>query len=132
MDIFLHESFFGLPWQTALVYDPRSGDEGFFGAEAGHSRRMPHLIEADEPATSTLSQAGKPAGALEPAPIEMPRRGATPVMHTRKPRTATSVGRMVVAIIGLFLFAALGVLLGLMIRTQNLHLPDWVQRMSRP
>jgi proteasome lid subunit RPN8/RPN11 len=132
MDIFLHESFFGLPWQTALVYDPRSGDEGFFASEAGQSRRMPYLIEADQPATATLSQGGQPTGALETAPALALRQGATPVMHTRKPRTAASAGRMLVAIIGLVLFAALGVLLGLMIRGQDLHLPDWLQRMARP
>lgn len=29
-DIFIHENFFNLPWQTAFVIDPVSGDEGFF------------------------------------------------------------------------------------------------------
>lgn len=29
-DVFLHESFFDLPWQTAFVIDPTSGDEAFF------------------------------------------------------------------------------------------------------
>jgi proteasome lid subunit RPN8/RPN11 len=132
MDVFLHESFFGLSWQTALVYDPRSGEEGFFGTEAGHSRRMAYLIEADEPATATLSQAGRATGELETAPPEAPRRVAIPLMRTRKPRHGPSVGRILLAIIGLFLFAAMGMLLGLMIRMQDLHIPDWIQRMARP
>jgi proteasome lid subunit RPN8/RPN11 len=132
MDIFLHESFFGLPWQTALVYDPRGGDEGFFASEAGKSRRMPHLIEANEPATATLSQGRQTNGTLETAPALAPRQGATPIIQTRNPRNKPPVGRILLAIIGLVLFAAVGVLLGLMIRTQNLHLPDWIQRMSRP
>ncbi len=132
MDIFLHESFFGLPWQTAFVYDPRSGDEGFFGAEGGHSKRMAHLVEADEAAITKLSQSGQPTGELESAPAIAPRRAAVPLMRTRKPRKAASAGKIFLAIIGLFLFAALGILLGLMIRTQDLHLPDWIQRMSRP
>jgi proteasome lid subunit RPN8/RPN11 len=132
MDIFLHESFFGLPWQTALVYDPRTGNEGFFGSESGHARRLSHLIEADEPATATLSQAGLPSGEFETAPVILPRRAAVPLMRTRKPRRAASLGRLLLAIIGLFLFAALGIIIGLAIRTQDLHLPDWVLRMSRP
>jgi proteasome lid subunit RPN8/RPN11 len=132
MDIFLHESFFGLSWQTALVYDPRSGDEGFFAAESGHSRRMPHLIDADVPATPKLSQSGQLSGALETAPGMAPRRGATPILRTRGRRKTASFARMVLAIIGLMLFAAMGVLIGLMIRMQDLRLPDWVQRMSRP
>ncbi len=132
MDIFLHESFFGLPWQTALVYDPRTGDEGFFSSESGHARRMPHLIEANEPATAKLSHAGLPVGELETAPIVAPRRAAVPLMRTRKRHRTASLGRLLLAIIGLFLFAALGVIIGLAIRTQDLHLPDWVLRMSRP
>ncbi|MGD0462508.1 MAG: Mov34/MPN/PAD-1 family protein [Tepidisphaeraceae bacterium] len=132
MDVFLHESFFGLPWQTALVYDPRSGEEGFFGAEGGHPQRMPHLIEADEPATATLAQAAQPTGALETAPVVAPRRVATPLMRTRKPRNGPSLGRIFLAIIGLLLFAVLGMLLGLLIRMQDLHIPDWIQRMWHP
>ncbi|HEY1921901.1 MAG TPA: Mov34/MPN/PAD-1 family protein [Tepidisphaeraceae bacterium] len=132
MDIFLHESFFGLPWQTALVYDPRTGDEGFFGSEAKRARRMPHLIESDEPKTATLSQAGRPSGELETAPVVVPHRAAVPLMRTRKRRRTASLGRMLLAIIGLFLFAAMGVLIGLAIRTQGLQLPEWIQRMSRP
>jgi proteasome lid subunit RPN8/RPN11 len=132
MDIFLHESFFGLPWQTALVYDPRTGDEGFFSSEGGRARRMPHLIEADESATTTLSQSGLPSGELESAPVIAPRRAAVPLMRTRKRRRTASFGRMLLAIIGLFLFAAMGMLIGLAIRTQDLQLPEWIQRMSRP
>lgn len=30
MDLFIHHNFFNLPWQVALVVDPRAGDEGFF------------------------------------------------------------------------------------------------------
>jgi proteasome lid subunit RPN8/RPN11 len=30
MDLFIQDNFFNLPWQTALVYDPKSGEEGVF------------------------------------------------------------------------------------------------------
>jgi hypothetical protein len=93
---------------------------------------MPHLIEADEPAIAMLSQSGQPTGELETAPALAPRSAAVPIMRTRTPRKSASAGKMMLAVIGLVLFAALGILLGLMIRTQDLHLPDWIQRMARP
>jgi len=36
-DMFIHENFFNLPWQTAFVIDPVSGDEGFFVWQNGSS-----------------------------------------------------------------------------------------------
>lgn len=126
LDVFVHESFFGLPWQTALVYDPCSGEEGIFGTEAGHSKRVGYLVDADEPATETLAQKVNPPS----APAAMPRRAATPLLRTRKRRRAP-VGRILLGIIGLALFSAMGLLLGLLIRLQDFHIPEWIQHLSR-
>jgi len=49
MDLFIQDNFFNLPWQAALVYDPKSGEEGFFVWRHGNSERELHLIEADVP-----------------------------------------------------------------------------------
>jgi proteasome lid subunit RPN8/RPN11 len=130
MDVFLHESFFGLPWQVALVYDPRSGDEGIFGTEAGHSKPVGFLVDADDPAAPKLAQAGKLP--LATAPAAAPRRPATPIVFTRVRRRRAPVGRALLAVIALGLFAIMGVLLGVLIRMQHLHMPDWILRMSRP
>lgn len=42
MDMFIHENFFNMPWQVALVVDPRSGDDGFFCWKSGKVARMRH------------------------------------------------------------------------------------------
>ncbi|HEX4056396.1 MAG TPA: Mov34/MPN/PAD-1 family protein [Tepidisphaeraceae bacterium] len=132
LDVFVHESFFGLPWQTALVYDPRSGEEGVFGAEAGQSKRLGYLIDADEPAAEILSQKAisPSASNAEAEPAATPRPGATPALRTRKRRHAP-LGRILLGIIGLALFAAMGLLLGLLIRLQDFHIPEWILHMAR-
>jgi proteasome lid subunit RPN8/RPN11 len=116
MDVFLHESFFGLPWQAALVYDPRSGEEGVFKAHKSRSQRLDYIVEADEPAT-----------APPPSPVLSPR---TPAMYTRTPRRSIPIGRCALGVIGLVLFVMMGGLLGLLIRVQHLHLPYWIQNMA--
>ncbi len=40
-DVFIHRGFFDLPWQIALVVDPRSAEEGFFVWRDGE----PRLVE---------------------------------------------------------------------------------------
>ena len=121
MDIFLHESFFGLPWQMAVVYDPESGDEGIFGASEGKSHKLEYLVEVDESPTTKISQLKDPQEVLPPPiPVKARRTGLyrTPL-------------RVTVALIGLAMFAAMGVLLGLLIRVQNIRIPYWIERMSR-
>ncbi len=126
LDIFAHESFFGLPWQTALVYDPRNGEEGVFGTEEGQSKRVGYLVDGDEPATEILShKANQPE-----ADAATPPRAPTPLLRTRK-RQRAPVGRILLGIIGLALFAAMGLLLGLLIRLQDFHIPEWIQHMAR-
>jgi len=130
MDVFVHESFFGLPWQAALVYDPRSGEEGIFNARHGRPERLDPIIEADEPAT-----AAAPSPVLSPATAEsltpespLPR---TPAMYTRKPRRRTiPIGRCVLGVIGIALFVIMGGLLGLLIRMQHIQIPYWIQNMA--
>lgn len=47
MDVFICEHFFNLPWQSAFVYDPSSGEEGNFVWRGGKPAREPILIESD-------------------------------------------------------------------------------------
>ena len=47
MDLFIHENFFNLPWQTAFVHDPKSGEEGLFVWRKGLAEREAFLIEED-------------------------------------------------------------------------------------
>jgi proteasome lid subunit RPN8/RPN11 len=134
MDVFVHESFFGLPWQTAFVYDPRSGEEGLFGAEAGQSERLGFLVDADEPATSILAQIDNPqiiaAKIRQAEEAAAQRQGATPIFRTRKSRRPP-IWKILLGLFGLGLFAAMGLLLGMLIRLQGFHVPDWILRMAR-
>jgi proteasome lid subunit RPN8/RPN11 len=128
MDIFLHESFFGLPWQTALVYDPRSGEEGLFGAQQGQAYRMEFTTEVDEPAVGGASHAPP---ATNPAAFEDSTVRPAPLNAVYRPkgRFWASLGRFFLALIGLVLFTVMGGLLGLLIRSQHFEIPDWIQRM---
>ena len=131
MDIFLHESFFGLPWQCALVYDPRSGEEGLFTAKQGQAERLEYLIEADEASTGGSDKPtafGAESTAANPAPAVKP--GKAP-QNPRKNRWVGTLGRFFLAIIGLALFTCMGALAGLLIRMQHLQIPDWIQNMVR-
>jgi proteasome lid subunit RPN8/RPN11 len=132
MDVFLHESFFGLPWQAALVYDPRSGEEGIFSAHEGQAHRLDFIVEADEPFISgapspVLSpEAAAPLSTLEPVQI----KPNAPLGYKRKRPVWAPMGKMVLAFIGLVLFVAMGGLLGLLIRMQHFQLPYWIQQMA--
>jgi hypothetical protein len=121
MDIFLHESFFGLPWQMALVYDPQSGQESIFDASEGKSHKLEYLVEADESSTTQIAQLKDPQE-VPPPPI--------PVTPKRRGFFGTSF-RLMIAVFGLSMFAAMGALIGVLIRLQNVHIPDWIQRMTR-
>jgi proteasome lid subunit RPN8/RPN11 len=132
MDIFLHESFFGLPWQAALVYDPKSGEEGIFNASQGQAHRLDFLIEADEAASASSARVfHSPVYNPPPVvPVDAPK--PVPVVSVRKHvrRFWHPFRQMVLAIIGLTLFTAMGVLLGLLIRLQHIEIPYWIQRMA--
>lgn len=47
MDVFICDHFFDLPWQSAFVYDPISGEEGNFIWRAGRPEREPVLVKND-------------------------------------------------------------------------------------
>jgi proteasome lid subunit RPN8/RPN11 len=48
MDVFICQNFFDLPWQTAFVFDPHSGEEGNFIWRSGKPDKDAILIENDE------------------------------------------------------------------------------------
>lgn len=66
-DVFIHRHFFNLPWQVALVVDPRKGDSGFF------------LWEGDEIAGPRGFEVVGPAAPMPPAPAPAPLPPAQPV-----------------------------------------------------
>jgi proteasome lid subunit RPN8/RPN11 len=47
MDLFIHENFFNLPWQIAMVYDPHSHEHGLFVWKDQKTVRDEFLIEND-------------------------------------------------------------------------------------
>ncbi len=132
MDIFLHESFFGLPWQCALVYDPKSGEAGVFGADEGKAEALEFLIEADE---TTPAKQSRPATSRPESPLDSPVPAVKAGKPTRAPRHKNrfwgTLGRFFLALIGLMLFTCMGGLLGLLIRMQHIEIPDWIQRMTQ-
>jgi proteasome lid subunit RPN8/RPN11 len=132
MDIFLHESFFGLPWQCALVYDPQSGEAGVFTAREGQAEQLEILIESDE---ATPSESARLATARPESPLSEPSPAAKPSKDPHAPRHKNrwlgTFGRFFLAIIGLMLFTCMGGLLGLLIRMQHIEIPDWIQRMTQ-
>jgi proteasome lid subunit RPN8/RPN11 len=132
MDIFLHESFFGLPWQCALVYDPHSGEAGAFSAHEGQAEALDILIESDEAAPS---ESARLPGSRPESPLSTPspaaKKGKDPHAPRHKNRWLGTFGRFFLAIIGLMLFTCMGGLLGLLIRMQHLELPYWIQRMTQ-
>jgi proteasome lid subunit RPN8/RPN11 len=93
----LHESYFGVPWQAALIYNPQLRETGIFSTRAGSLLGIDFLVESDQQA----------------APQRVSKiRGA-----------AAQVGRFMLALIALGLFAAMGYLLGLLVLQIHFRLP---------
>jgi hypothetical protein len=72
MDLFIQENFFPEPWQVALVYDPKAGEEGLFLWKGGKPEPTVFVIEEDakaEEVTTIVKTAkeitSKPAAAGE-------------------------------------------------------------------
>jgi proteasome lid subunit RPN8/RPN11 len=115
MDLFLHTSFFGLPWQVALVYDPQLLEDGMFSTNAGMAERNAFLIEADE---QPIARPSKPK--LPPAP--KPRK---------KSYFWTRLRNCMLGFIGLVMFSGAGFSAGKLIQMQHLQLPQWIRNMAQ-
>jgi proteasome lid subunit RPN8/RPN11 len=104
MDLFIHENFFNLPWQTAFVYDPKSKEEGLFVWRAGVAEREPFLVEED--AGAVINDQATPT----PGESALPETGASAAALVEiKKRLKRLEGRnrsMIVAMIMLTLLAA--------------------------
>ena len=48
MDLFIQQSFFGQPWQIALVHDPLGHDDGVFVWRGGVATREPFIVQGAE------------------------------------------------------------------------------------
>jgi proteasome lid subunit RPN8/RPN11 len=103
MDLFIHQSFFNLPWQTAFVYDPQRHEEGIFGWRDNAVQKFEYLIES------------KPAAVPETKPVvETAQVNETPGEKKIRFREGMKK-RVLLSIMGLLLFALMGYLLGMFI-----------------
>jgi proteasome lid subunit RPN8/RPN11 len=93
----LHDHYFGVPWQAALIYNPHLRETGIFSTRAGALLGIEYLVEGD------LSSA---------APKGSPIRDF--VLQT---------ARCLLALFALGLFAAMGYLLALLVLQIHFHLP---------
>lgn len=85
MDLFIHEGFFDLPWQVAMVYDPIGGDEGIFVWKQGKAVRQPFLVQDD--AVQQRFEVDRAALGQLPLPDEFPADeapAATAISPTRQ------------------------------------------------
>jgi proteasome lid subunit RPN8/RPN11 len=57
MDDFIQQNFFSEPWQVALVYDPKSGEEGVFIWRDGKTANEPFLIVPEDGASASVAGA---------------------------------------------------------------------------
>ncbi len=76
MDVFICDNFFNFPWQSAFVYDPRSGTQGNFIWRNGKPESDPILVEDDVTPKS--------------AQIPLPRADAPPTTHAPSPTAGQS------------------------------------------
>lgn len=74
-DVFIHRNFFSLPWQVALVVDPRKGESGFFVWEGGELAG-PREFGVAGPAAPPPVAVPAPA-APAPPPVAAPAESAT-------------------------------------------------------
>lgn len=96
----LHEHYFGVPWQAALIYNPGLRQTGVFSTRAGAMLGIDFLVESDQ------------------------KNSASTVSVTRK--VAYSTGRFVLALLALGLFAAMGYLLGLLVLQAQPHIQPYL------
>jgi proteasome lid subunit RPN8/RPN11 len=74
MDVFIHENFFGEPWQVAYVDDPKGGDRGVFVWEHNVPVRRPYLMQ---PAPGESFPAEPPATVAPTDPLTASARRRT-------------------------------------------------------
>jgi proteasome lid subunit RPN8/RPN11 len=99
-DAFIHQSFFNLPYQVALVYDPKSREHGVFVWRDNEPRRARrHWVGEHE----HVWDGAPPPRAAEPppAPAETPMRDAPSTAPAEAPdRLGLLLGGLTVAILG--------------------------------
>ena len=91
MDVFIHENFFGLPWQVAFVYDPHSTEEGLFVWRKGKPDRDALLVEEDDDGQTPVT--APPVLAMNgkgPKPAAMTARAAAASEPPRPSPSATT------------------------------------------
>ncbi len=108
MDLFIHESFFDLPWQVAFVYDPIGGDEGMFVWHDNKAVRQSVLVHDDAVRQRYVVDPAKVPAVIEtaehPADGSPAATGESP-LRQRGRMIALAVGALVVVLGGLALLA---------------------------
>lgn len=93
MDVFICDNFFNLPWQSAFVYDPHSGEEGNFVWRGGKPEREEVLIENDvTPASAQIPLISKQEAMAAAEPIA----SSTPMDEPAPPRTDPAMDHRVI------------------------------------
>lgn len=109
-DLFIHQSFFNLPFQVALVLDPKARKHGVFVWKDGAVWRLRHHwigrreITWDEPRAAAVPEkaaAGleeKPAAKIEPRPV--PPRDDDEFSLSSLPLSVMAVGALLLVVLG--------------------------------
>ena len=101
LDRFLHDTFFCLPWQLAFSHDPTSRQEAVFSGYKGSVQKTPFLIEYDDPSKRMIDMVG-----IAPA-VPKKKKAKSLILAPFK-----MLGWLVIGIVALAAFAALGLMLG--------------------
>jgi proteasome lid subunit RPN8/RPN11 len=83
MDVFIHENFFGEPWQVAYVDDPQGGDRGVFVWENNIPARRPHLIAPSSAEAVADASTSSPLFATQPQAVSTPIDSLTAAARAR-------------------------------------------------
>jgi proteasome lid subunit RPN8/RPN11 len=137
MDLFLHDNFFSMPWQAALVYDPQQVEDGMFGWHLGGADRSNYLVEADEAPTAygpkdakvrqkveVMQPQAEPAAPAATAAIK-PQTTLQAIVAAEERCGPHPVTRAFLAAMSLGLFIVMGYLLGNFIIDLHIKLPPF-------
>lgn len=105
MDVFIHENFFGEPWQIAYVDDPKGGDRGTFVWENGSATRRAHLVE---PPSAAAVAAAATVAVNELASVARARFAAR--QQSRRKWTLASLATGLVILLTFAVLAYIGII----------------------
>jgi proteasome lid subunit RPN8/RPN11 len=113
LDRFLHDTFFCLPWQLAMSHDPTTRQEAVFSGYKGSVQKTAFLIEYDDPSKRMVDMVG-----IAPA-VPKKKKAKGSILAPFK-----MLGWLLIGIVALGIFAALGYLLGnVLLELRSTYMP---------